>query len=400
MTRYADTYSYKRNNPSSLPTQTNGFASGNRLLCKRLVPDERPRRNPQGQTAVRTGKPVADGFLKSRFLPKLAVSPDSEELSDERREQRERDFYRSLSLLARYYGFTPMQSENYPYPYNFTLALWDAEKQIRQLRKGGNFDDLQLSENKETKQIFLSVTERYDTGQYLYYIPVIPLFTMLKDRKRKRSAELLLSVFTYLNRIVGVPCFREEQTFLYWQYEMLKEWAMHDDDSDENRALLNELHHAEWLGERINRKMSAKENLTFWKRRIQSFRAKDSFDTDVFLLTVKFFQLYRKYPNHTVFKNITALWDEYGYYYDEEDTKITIDKYIGFIADDNGLLYEQLCETINSEFSQYAEMEEPAVTHHFDGTSAVKNILVFESRLFPLINELCTLLNQYTPTET
>ena len=76
-----------------------------------------------------------------------------------------------------------------------------------------------------------------------------------------------------------------------------------------------------------------------------------------------------------------------------------MDKYIGFIADYKGYLCEPLCETVNNEFSQYGEMEEPAVTTHFDGTPVGKESLDFENRIFPLINELCYYLNQYNTQE-
>jgi hypothetical protein len=388
-----DTYS--RNDSRSKRRKATRPASANRLLRKRVATPQRPQRNPQGQTAVRTQRPLADGFLKNRFLPKLAVNPDMAKLTDKKVTQRERDFYRSLSQLALHYGFTPMQTACYPYPYNFTLALWDAQKQIGQSDKGENFDRLQLLENNSTEQVFLAVTERYDTGQNLYYIPVIPLYKMMKDRKRKHTAHLLLPVFTYLDRIAALPFYREEHTFLYWQYEMLNEWAMQDDDSEENRGMLSELRQAERLGEQMSRKIADRENLTLWKQRTETFKAKDGFDNEVCKLTASFLELYSQYPDRTVFKHTATVWDKDEYEYDEEETSITMDKYIGFIADDRGLLYEQLCESVNSEFSQYTDMEEPTVTHYFDGTPTDKNKLDFENRLFPLIAELSYLLHRY-----
>ncbi len=391
---------YTRNDNRSIPTQTNRFTFGNRLFCRPFAIPQRPQRNPQGQKAVRPAEPLADGFLKSRFLPKLAVNHDLAKLTDKQQEQRERDFYRSLSQLAGHYSFTPMETRCYPYPYNLTLALWDAEEQIRQSPKGKNYDNLLLYENNETKHLFLSVTERYNTGMNFYFVPVIPLFKMLKDRKRRYTAHLLQSVFCYLKRIVGMPYYRNNNTFLYWQYEMIEDWTSQDDESEDNKQLIWELQKAKLLGDRMNWKITAENNLSHWKERMQSYQANDPFDSEIFLLTAKFFQLYQQYPNRTVFRHVNTLWDEGYSFYNDDEIRITMDKYIGFIADDKGWLNDHLCETVNQEFSQYSEIEEPTVTHHFDGTPTEKDLLAFENRFFPLIGELNYLLNLYNSNKT
>lgn len=394
---YATTYNYLRHN---CPTKT---AKAVIRPDRRVFPlDRTPQRhegNPQRQTAIRTDRPFADGFLKSRFIPKLQVNKEQRKFSDEQIQQRERDFYRSLSQLAEHYGIVPTETVDYGYPYNLALAFRDTEKQLRQSPHIENFSKLKISENTDTGQVFLSVTETYYTGCQFYYVAIFPLFRMLKDPKHKQAGQLLLSVFSYLYRIANVPFYRQEDSYLYWQYDMLKEWATHDDDSEENREILSELIQAEWTGERMATKIFNKENLKYWEKRLKTFKAKDTTDSDIFLLSAKFFELFKKYPNNTVFKNATADWEETEYYYDDEETKITMDKYIGFIADNKGVLYDQLCETVNQEFSQYAELEEPTVITHFDGTPIGKDNLDFENRIFPLINELCYYLHQYNNKE-
>lgn len=396
---YASTYSYSRHNCRVRTATTTAVTRPNRRVSRLVATSERPQPNTLGQTTIRTERPFADGFLKSRFLPKLQVNPDLKTLSDEQIKQRERDFFGSLSQLADYYGFAPTETAHFGYPYNLMLAYRDTEKRLKQSHKSNNFNSLQISENDDTGQIFLSVTEIYDTQQHFYYLPVIPLFRMLNDTKRTQTAQLLLSVCSYLYRIAGIPFYRQENSFLYWQYDMLKQWATHDDDSEESREILAELTQAEQIGDHTHTLIFSKENLTQWKQRIKTFQAKDSFDSEVFLMVTKFFQLYKNYPKRSLFQYITADWEETEYFYDDEETKITMDKYVGFIADDKGVLYEQLCETVNQEFSQYGDIEEPTVTTHFDGTPIGKDNLDFENRIFPLINELCYYLHQYNTQE-
>ena len=171
--------------------------------------------------------------------------------------------------------------------------------------------------------------------------------------------------------------------------------GMQDDDSEENRKCFRNSGKPNDWANKWSRKITDRESLTLWKQRTESFKAKDSFDNEVCKLTASFLELYSQYPDRTVFKHTATVWDKDEYEYDEEETSITMDKYIGFIADDRGLLYEQLCESVNSEFSQYADMEEPTVTNYFDGTPTDKNKLDFENRLFPLIAEFSYLLHRY-----
>jgi hypothetical protein len=65
------------------------------------------------------------------------------------------------------------------------------------------------------------------------------------------------------------------------------------------------------------------------------------------------------------------------------------------VADTKGWLYETLAECINNEFNECRGLEEPVIIKTFDGVTVNDNSLSFESRLFPLIEELCYLLNNF-----
>jgi hypothetical protein len=176
---------------------------------------QRRKRNPKGQTEVRTSFDAANGFLKSTFLPKLKTLHAVQVCTGNKKT--ERDFYHSLSLLTEHYGIEPMQTKSYGYPYNISLALWDTQEELKQ--KACNWDSLQLVQDR--KKTFFISEERYSTGATLYYIPVMPLFEMLNDPMRKKTAQLLVSVCSYLYHIADIPYYRQESSYLYWMYEML-----------------------------------------------------------------------------------------------------------------------------------------------------------------------------------
>ena len=150
------------------------------------------KRSAERQAESRTDSNVANGFLKSVFLPKLKTEQSVQACKETAKT--ERNFYQSLSNLAEHYSIEPMQTQIYGYPYNIALAMWDIETQLK--RTHLNWDSLQLVQ--DSKKTFFVSEERYNVGTTLYYIPIAPLFKMLKDPKRKKTAQVLLSVCSYL----------------------------------------------------------------------------------------------------------------------------------------------------------------------------------------------------------
>jgi hypothetical protein len=77
--------------------------------------------------------------------------------------------------------------------------------------------------------------------------------------------------------------------------------------------------------------------------------------------------------------------DEDEYY--NEDTVITMDKYISFFAESDGLIYDNLMDCVNNEFNEYGEAGTDDFKT-FDGSNVTDENLDFESRLFGILNEL------------
>ena len=78
----------------------------------------------------------------------------------------ERDFYRSLSQLAEHYGIIPKPTQALGYPYNIALALKDIEEQLK--LKVSDWEEIKLIQ--DSKKVFFTSEERYNTGATLYYI--------------------------------------------------------------------------------------------------------------------------------------------------------------------------------------------------------------------------------------
>ncbi|MFC0425182.1 hypothetical protein [Chryseobacterium scophthalmum] len=343
------------------------------------------KRNAERQTQVCTDSNVADGFLKSTFLPKLK---ETKTVQACRKSKMERDFFQSLSKLGEHYQIEPKQTQQFPYPYNMALAISDIQEKLNQ--KVLDWEEIRLVQ--DIKKTYFVSEERYNTGSTLFYIPIASLYRMLHNRKRKRNAHLLLSVCAYLYHIADIPYYRQEASYLYWMYEMMNDWVEQDDYTDETAVYLAEIKQAEYIGDYMEQRIYNRINLTVFEQRVNSFKAKDDIDKECLNVAKEAFALYQTYPNENVFRNAKPNGEAL-----EEDMEniIGMEKYISFYADHKGWLNETLIESVNNEIQEYGQIEEPIIQKQFDGRDITANNLCFENRLFELLHRLRDILHTF-----
>lgn len=345
--------------------------------------------NFEGQKKVRTDSHATNGILRTSFLPKFRESESMQALG--KSTKLERDFSESLSGLTEHYAIEPFTIEKFEFPYNVNLALSHTKEQLK--KSVVHWDKLRLI--KDSNRVYLVTEERYDTGTTLFYIPVFPLFKMLNDRKYKKAAHLMLSVFSYLYHIADIPYYTQENSYLYWQYEMLQDWILDDSytEDDEEDHRMDEISMAEWVGKKMERKICNMNNLIFFEERLKTFRPNDQFDENCLVMARKVLALYRSYPQENIFRYASSIIDETGE--DVDDEIIPMEKYISFYADNKGWLASTLYETVNNEFQECCEMQQPVILKYFDGRHFESIDLSFETRLFDLLHDIIDLLNDY-----
>ena len=340
------------------------------------------------QAEIRTNSNATNGILKCTFLPKLKTAKSVQAC-----QKTERDFHKSLSKLAEHHSIEPMQTQDFEFPYNIVLSMWDMETKVK--RTNINWEGFKLIQ--DSKKTYFTSEERYNTGTTLYYIPVVPLFQILKDQKRKKTAQLLLSVCSYLYHIAQIPYYRQEESYLYWLYEMMNDWVEQDEETAETETNKRELRNAEYIGDKVEQKLFNLINLKVFEKRLNRFKSVDTFDSECWKIARNAFALYTEYPSENIFRNATL--PEKVPYDNDENEIIGMEKYISFIADTKGWLYESLSDTINNEFNEYGAMEEPTISKQFDGSEIPTANLDFENRLFDLLNDLSGLLYEYKTIE-
>ncbi|MDN3606410.1 hypothetical protein [Kaistella yonginensis] len=358
-------------------------------------------RNPKRPKEISSDSATSDGFLKTTFLPKLkenlAQNVITKPQNQRQTKKTERDFYQSLSQLSEHYCINSMPTKEFEYPYNLALSLWDTENKLKNTVE--NWDSVRLIQNKN-RTYFIS-EERYNTSTSLFNIPVIPLYKMLKDKNRKKTAQLLLSVCSYLYRNADIPYYRQENSYLYGIYEMLTDWLDQDEEIDESHLYKKELQQAEIIGDLMEQKISHRKNLELFGKRLERFKPKDDFDKLCFQFSEMAFHLYADYPEESIFRNAhfnnilkQENIDEDEYY--DEDRVISMEKYISFFADDKGWINQNLIENVNNEFNEYGEVQEPMIIKTFNGNDITNNNLDFENRLFEVLRRLIGVLDHYS----
>lgn len=379
---------YSGQDQSTRTKTAKAVTSTTQRICQLDAKNQRRKRSSERQTQISTCSNASDGFLRTSFLPKLQETKTVQ--AYQKTEKMQKDFYSSLSKLANHYKIEPMQTNQFEYPNNIALAIWDIEEKLQQ--NVLNWQDIRLVQDKR-KTYFIS-EEKYNTGTTLYYIPIEPLYQMLHDPKRKRNAQLLISICSYLYHSADIPYFRQEDTYLYWMYEMHKDWMEQDDEAQENETYRLEFEKVDSIGDCMEQKIFNRINLSVFEQRINSFKCRDSFDLECLRMAKNAFALYTKFPNETIYRNTPKKEDHES----EEYETIGMEKYISFISHTKGWLYESIAETINNEFNEYGAMEEPTICKHFDQADVTNNSLDFENKLFALLDDMCSVLYNYETT--
>lgn len=382
----ATTYRAGNYPPSNYATNPTVSAVGN--VCRVYAETQRPQRNTKRQKKVRTAKPSTNGFLNTQFLPKTKVNEYQIPKTEKEIKQIEKGFYKSLKQMAKQYKVKPMKTRHLPYPYNLNIAYCDMKTKLKKHLANDSGLHIIKTDNKE---MFLGISKTYEPPRHLHYICIYSFYQMLKSKKNKATNDLLLSVFTYLYGKVKMPFFRDEDSYLYWLYDMLKDWLEEDEedyfDKEDRKILCAEIKKMEYVGDEIQRKINHENNLLFWEQRLQNFYIKNDFDKAVFEISEKFYRLWQDYPYENVF--------EYIKHYDTlNDDIMPMYKYLSFgcFFDYKGELYEHIDQVINDDLANYGEMQEPIIYQIFNGNAITELNSDFIHRFFTYVDELIDLL--------
>lgn len=319
-------------------------------------------------------------FLKQSFAPLVAEEEDELQQS----EDIEQGFYQSMGNLCGLYGWIVPTPSGLPFPFNLARDL----QVVKERLKGSDEDaDLRLLQDAE-HPAQLATIKSYGSGSVLFYIPVRPMLGLIEHTTTQAVGELMLSVFTYLYKVVGVSHFASEYSYLADQYGMLEDWWVNDEEYSEDEqeraehiAFFSEL---EERGKVSLMMMGARENLDKFSERMENFTANTSAERAFENTARKFWKLYTDYPTRNINENS---YPPFGW--DEDEPSIHMEQYLHFFWDFDQIVHQQFMDCINAELNEYGAIDEPTTFQFFDTPQTTdSHDHDFETRLFALLHEL------------
>ena len=358
--------------------------SATRPLRKRPRPATRRAGSKAGPPALSTARPAANGFLRHSFTP---MYQPAAELPD--RKVAERDFFTSLSYLKKHYRLDLTECRSLPYPYNILMA---ERELLGKLKTKGRRRELLISQ-QEDNGIYLTVKETLSYPIAMYYIPVMSLYELWQQTEHQHCAELLTAVCAYLYNEAGVTYYRDEGTYLYYNYEILEDWLADDrGDEDDYCKQKTALAGARLQGDFIQEKMSATGGCQNIDNLITGFRAVTGFERDCLKVVEVCLKLQQSYPNAEFFKHAGLPDDEAE---DYDDDYVTMQEYISFIGSTSDIVSDSLLDMVNSDFNERGGCQELKITTLFNEPKSVFiDELAYGCHVLGLIDDLCTLLNR------
>ncbi|WP_333624287.1 hypothetical protein [Sphingobacterium siyangense] len=246
----------------------------------------------------------------------------------------------------------------------------------------------------DSGKIVLETKECFSTGACLYYMPVMPLYRFIKNKRYKssRSAVMtLLSTCSYLYLIAGVPMYTDPSTYIFYEYEILSDWFDEGEDEGCKHTDQKEISDILAIGELMEQKFFNAKNLKFFESRISKIEPKNEFDNYCLSIGKQALWLYQSFPEETIFR-LRKQTDQNPYEY---DYMTRMDQYISFTGTSEGGVSDMLIDMVNNELSENSRTEEPEIIRVFDGSPVERTDLTFERAVFQLINDVCIVLNNY-----
>ncbi|WP_130855617.1 hypothetical protein [Olivibacter jilunii] len=338
---------------------------------------DRPRGPREKKQMCTTGQP-ADAFLKHRFLPMVE---NKEQL--QHWQSRENSFFQSLAYLAEEFGFTPMGRGNNVYPLNVYDAFCHAKSFL--LEKHPKYS-LDIIEQEEQPGIcHIAMYYQYLPKYHFNWIPLHPLYSLAKKRKRPGETALLFSIMAYLKQIVHMADYDNDYiggTYAYME-ESYFENGMEPDSPEMQK--INEIN---TIGKSLLAYISRPDHLHYWKVRLDSFRPVDDFGKAVSKVAQMAYRLYNRYPGRSIMDNLHP-----DLIYDQKNYCIQLDECVSFIWDGDGWLFEEMEEYISCYHNESTAQVNPTYVRVFDRHRPVAaDDLRFEKRFFNLLEKLANII--------
>nr|WP_315419596.1 hypothetical protein [uncultured Pedobacter sp.] len=301
----------------------------------------RSRKRRSGSTSGKkensTLKPVGNGFLNHSFH---TISPLPPILMD--RAKVETSLENNIKNFNATFTAEISLSKTSTYPQNINLALNDIKSFL--LSQSDNYV-VKLVEHKNG--VAIEVQKEISINNTLYFIDISPYYR-LKENKNFSTANLLMSVFSYLFQVCKLDHY--QHSFIGGIYESWSEMEPDEEDAVSEiipDALLNQ---KDFRTRAVNFK-----NLLSFERRVANYQPTNDKEKSFQEVANSFLCFYRQYGNFNIFNTIVHPEDV-----DDDCNVLTPDEYMsfcyGWTVEPHG---EELMYIVNDHLQEKSEIALP-----------------------------------------
>ena len=342
-------------------------------------------RSQKKQAQKRTPEFNGYAFLKYSFTP--IVINNHEELSNQTKV--ERDFFKSLNYLADLYGFNPLDVTDQVYPLNIHSAHEHASNRLKTINKDLDLIILQDDLHPAT----LVTINEYVPKYTLYHIAVEPLVAIIRDRKARKTSNLILSVFSWFSKCAGIEFYTDDSSWLYYIYEMTREFLREGDEftPEEYQSNMAEIRVANKWGKNIRLKIAKDIHLAELDKRIAQFNPANAFQ-------IKLLEVSRLISQLNQMDDSIYSYLKPGLLNPDEETRMGFDQYLTFYwGDDDSWLGENIGYSIQTDLQEVGHIDHALTCQFFDKPQkAEQHNHEYPKAFFDAIEQLCDLLFNYT----
>jgi hypothetical protein len=334
-------------------------------------------------------QPFAPAFLRHRFLPLVADHPI---LSRNRRVQGE--FFRSVGNLAQLYRLAVLEMTGLPYPLNIHATFVHLKQQLEKAHPALSLVIVQTKDGTIT----LATAKAVDLQSTLFYIPLLPIFNLLRRPKALQISPILLSLAAFIRQKMGVPDYRDRGSYMADVYSILEQWVDDTDADRENKETelcYREFRRAEVVGDYMRRKLRQPVRITKLFSYLQAFEPVGTWQNRLLALGVDFLKLDLAFPDRSLFGEIPA-----GFLEGEEEERVGKDYYLSFVYDNYSWLGEEMNDYIETSLQECPVVDAPLTVQYFDQPQSKEcHDSTYEMECLRLLNEFAYLLNNITYAE-
>jgi hypothetical protein len=229
----------------------------------------------------------------------------------------------------------------------------------------------------------------------LYYIPLAPLWHLLRQRQTSTIGHLLLSACSRLHTLGVSLC--NSGTFIGYEMDMIRDGSAANEAGDDDRACQEALDEARFIVAACNtlcRKISDRRQALAFERRLEKISARDDWEKQLITVLKRIRDVALQHPHRSFHDQIVN-----SDVHETGEQQVYPEQYLTFYWGGEGTFDHQLAEWIDVYLQEASSVAAPAVIQCFDHPlEIVSASFVFEQQLLQAITELNQLLYARTNT--